>query len=153
MAIIMIGDFYIYRIPDDRNYQLSMDCWAPNMLVEEDIAHHWAPKSCWKWGHGMKMLCWELNYEYGQCMNNHRYSSLIYKNGTYKVTTLGCITGPHQLCWIDSWEMRTALMHKMKSGGWPHVYNAHPVFLPLACSWCNWRIAAKILCYKSDFRI
>lgn len=40
MAIIMIGDFYIYRIPDDRNYQLSMDCWAPNMLVEEDIAHH-----------------------------------------------------------------------------------------------------------------
>ena len=33
----MIGEFYIYQIPGDRNYQLSMGCWAPKVLVEEDI--------------------------------------------------------------------------------------------------------------------
>lgn len=37
LAIIMIGEFYIYQIPGDRNYQLSMGCWAPKVLVEEDI--------------------------------------------------------------------------------------------------------------------
>ena len=32
-----------------------------------------------------------------------------------------------------------------------HMYTAHPVFLSLTCSCC--KIAAKILCHKSDFRI